>query len=129
MRAYSEDFRLRIIRALARGEKVPAVAARYEVSVRTVYRLQALQRSCGSVSAKRHGGYRKSRLIGYEARLTAWIEAEPDLTLVEIRERLAALGVKIGNNALWHMLDKLELTYKKNAARHRAGQTGRSPEA
>jgi transposase len=56
-----------------------------------------------------------------ESELRAWIEAEVDLTLAEICARLAArAGIQIKVPALWHQLDKWNLTLKKNPARQRA---------
>jgi transposase len=49
-----------------------------------------------------------------ESELRAWIEAEVDLTLAEICARLAArAGIQIKVPALWHQLDKWNLTLKK----------------
>jgi transposase len=61
--------------------------------------------------------------------LRAWIEAEPDLSLTEISGRLARQGVSIKIGALWHQLNKWNLTFKKNAARQRARSRGRAESA
>jgi transposase len=58
--------------------------------------------------------------------LRAWIEAEPDLTLVELQQRLAGRGVSIKVGALWHQLNKWNLSFKKNLARQRARARGRA---
>jgi transposase len=58
--------------------------------------------------------------------LRAWIEAEPDLALSELSERLAKQGVLIKPGALWHQLNKWNLTFKKNPARQRARTRGRA---
>jgi transposase len=42
------------------------------------------------------------------------------MTLAELSERLAEHGVTIKTTALWHQLDKWNLTFKKNSARQRA---------
>jgi len=59
------------------------------------------------------------------------IGEKKDLTLAQLRERIAGdLGIKVGNTALWHRLERLGLSYKKNAARRRArpgGPPGRPP--
>jgi hypothetical protein len=61
-----------------------------------------------------------------ESVLRAWIEAEPDLALSELSERLAKQGVLIKPGALWHQLNKWNLTFKKNPARQRARARGRA---
>jgi transposase len=44
-----------------------------------------------------------------------------DITLREVQQRCQKqLGVKLGLNALWHRIDRLGLSYKKNDARRRA---------
>jgi transposase len=48
-----------------------------------------------------------------ESVLRAWIEAEPDLSLSELSARLAKQGVFIKPGALWHQLNKWNLTFKK----------------
>jgi transposase len=64
-----------------------------------------------------------------ESVLRGWIKAEPDLALSELSERLATQGVVIKPGALWHQLDKWNLTFKKNPARQRARTRGRTTSA
>ncbi len=45
--------------------------------------------------------------------MRAWIAAEPGLTLAELQERLASQGLEIKIGALWHQLNKWNLTFKK----------------
>ena len=66
------------------------------------------------------GGHRTSCLAPWESTLRAWIKQQADLTLAELRERLMAQGVSIKVPALWHQLDKWNLSFKKNPARQRA---------
>ena len=76
---------------------------------------------CGHCRPKQIGGYRRSRLRPHERTLRRWIAQQADLTLVELQQRCAAkLDIKIGLTALWHRLDRLGLSYKKNDARRRA---------
>jgi transposase len=58
--------------------------------------------------------------------LRSWIAAEPGLTLAELQLRLSEQGVSIKTGALWHQLNKWNLTFKKNSARHRARARGRA---
>ena len=39
----------------------------------------------GHVKPKQHGGYRRSRLQKYESTLLAWLQAEPNLTLKQLK--------------------------------------------
>ena len=71
---------------------------------------------------KQRGGYRHSRLEKHEITLMQWISEQPDLTLKELQQRcLEVLDIRIGITALWQQIDKLGLSFKKNAARQRAG--------
>jgi transposase len=48
-----------------------------------------------------------------EPTLRRWISSEPGLTLEQLRERLALQGIEIKTGALWHQLNKWNLTFKK----------------
>lgn len=120
MRAYSQDLRDRVLRALERGERPTEIARRFEVSRVWVYQVRDCWQQDGRRSSLRVGGYRRSGLAEMESELRGWIEAEADLTLAEICERVAGVGIPIKVPALWHQLDKWNLTLKKNPARQRA---------
>jgi transposase len=126
MRAYSQDLRDRVLRALERREPPTEIARRFEVSRVWVYQVREDLQKEGRRSSLRMGGYRRSCLSDREPRVRAWIEAEVDLTLAEIRERLSREGIQIKIPALWHQLDKWNLTLKKNPARQRARAQRRS---
>ena len=49
-----------------------------------------------------------------ESVLRSWIEAEPNLALSELSERLATQGVLTKPGGLWHQLNKWNLMFKKN---------------
>ena len=121
MRAYSQDLRDRVLRALERGERPSQIARRFEVSRIWVYQVRIRFKKSGLRSSLAVGGYRRSRLAGLEGVLRRWIAAQPDLTLAELCGRLHTKeGVSIKGPALWHQLDKWKLTFKKNPARQRA---------
>lgn len=129
MQSYSQDLRDRVLRALARGDRPSAIARRFEVSRFYVYQVRDREQKSGVRTSFQIGGHRRSRLEAAEAALRAWIAAEPGLTLAELQERLASRGIAIRIGALWHQLNKWNLTFKKNPARQRArarGRTGRT---
>jgi len=72
------------------------------------------------------GGYRKSRIAHLQQTICDWIQAQPDLTLAQLSERLQDQGIEIKTTALWHQLDKWGLSFKKNTTRQRATATGRA---
>ena len=121
MRAYSQDLRDRVLSALERGERPTNIAARFEVSRGWVHEVRKQLQSEGRRTSLPIGGHRISVLAHLEAVLHAWIAEKPDLTLVEMCERLSnEHGIAIKVPALWHQLNKWGLTYKKNSARQRA---------
>lgn len=127
MHAYSQDLRDRVLGALERGEGPTAIARRYEVSRLWVYQVRKRWQEDGQRHSLPMGGYRRSRIAHKEVQIRQWIEATPDLTLVELSERLAEQGIQIKVPALWHQLDKWGLSFKKNPARQRAVARGRAP--
>jgi transposase len=126
MQSYSQDLRDRVLRALARGEGPSAIAERFEVSRFYVYQVRDREQETGVRSSFQIGGHRRSRVQDAEPVLRRWIAAEPGLTLEELRKRLADRGIAIKIGALWHQLNKWNLTFKKNPARQRAGARGRA---
>ena len=126
MQSYSQDLRERVLRALDRGERPTQIARRFEVSRVWVYQVRDRLRETGERGSYPIGGHRRSRLVGLEPLLRAWIEAQPDLTLAEMQQRLREQGVSIKVGALWHQLNQWNLSFKKNPARQRARARGRA---
>jgi len=129
MRTYSTALRERSVAARARGHSAAETARLFKLSKRSVERYCQLHATTGSLHPKPRGGYRRSRLESHDETLRRWIQERPDLTLAELQKRSARkLKVSLGRTALWHRLESLGLSYKKNAARrgakparHRAG--------
>src|SRR3712207_9569167 len=84
MRAYSMDLRERVVAAVDAGMRPAQVAARFEVSVRSVERYLARRRTTGSLapSVQRHGPKpeKKARVQPW---LAARLEAAADATPAE----------------------------------------------
>ena len=126
MHSYSQDLRDRVLWALERGERPTAIARRLEVSRVWIYRVRGRLQKTGQRTSFQLGGHRRSRIAEMESVLRTWIEQEPGLSLAELSERLAELGISIKIGALWHQLNKWNLTFKKNPARQRARTRGRA---
>jgi transposase len=121
MRTYSRDLRERIVAARERGHSAQEIARLVKVSKRSVERYWKQYSATGSLEPKQRGGYRRSRLEKHDETLRRWIKQEADLTLAQLQERIRRdLKVRLGITALWHRLERLGLSYKKNAARRRA---------
>ena len=118
--SYHQQLRERIVAARSDGHSAEEISQWFKVSKRSVERFWKSYLETGSVEPKQRGGYRRSRLEGHDDILGQWIAKQPDLTLHEIQQRcLEDLNIRIGINALWQRLDKLDLSFKKNAARQR----------
>ena len=126
MQSYSQDLRDRVLWALQRGEGPASIARRLEVSRVWIYRVRDREQKTGKRTSYQIGGHRRSRVAEMKSVLCAWIEQEPDLSLAELCERLAKQGVSIKTGALWHQLNKWNLTFKKNLARQRTRTRGRA---
>jgi len=93
MQSYSQDLRDRVLWALERGERPAHIARRLEISRAWVYQVRDRVRRTGERSSFQIGGHRRSRIAALEPEVRSWIEAEPDLALVAICDRLAERGV------------------------------------
>lgn len=121
MQPLSQDLRQRIILARERGEATGEVCQRFGVSRKSVQRFWKQYCLTGECRPKKIGGYRRSRLQKHDRTLCRWVAHQSDLTLAELQNLCRQqLQIKIGINALWHRLNQLGLSYKKNDARRRA---------
>lgn len=114
-RPYSMDLRERVVRAVEEeGLSRNKAAGRFGIGIKTAVDWVRRHRETGSVAAKPMGGDKSSRLKGDDAAwVLALVAAEPDLTLVEIRERLSDRGLSVGYGTVWRFLDSHDLRFKK----------------
>ena len=120
-RPYSQDLRDRVIAAVEdEGLSRREAARRYRISDTAAVRwLQALRQ--GRRGALAQGGDRRSRLSGHRTWLLALIEAEPDLTLIAVAERLwCEHGVKADAGMLSRFFTSNGISFKKKRLRLRA---------
>jgi len=119
------DLRVRVVGGVREGLSRHASAARFGVSVSSAIRWSKLEEETGSVEPKPMGGDRHSKLLDHRDFLLALAKAEPDLTITEIRGRLAKRGIVVGHATVWRFFAKEKISFKKNTARGRAGSAGR----
>jgi len=117
-RAYSDDLRVRVLEASERGEgSCRVLAARFGVSweyVRKVRQQYARSGQRTRVVQSRFGP--ASRVEGAVAqRLLALVEAQPDITIAELRDRIHAdQGVSISWTLTQRWVKRLGLRLKKS---------------
>jgi len=99
-----------------------AVAARYDVSPSSVSNISRLWRATGSIAAKPMGGDRRShKTEAHGAQILALVSQAPDITLDAIQAALRNTGAAVGRISIWRLLERHDLSFKKNRARRRAG--------
>lgn len=108
------DLRSRVLAAVDEGLSCRRAAERFGVSASSAIRWAALRRSSGDARAKPQGGDRLSRRTEAHAGLiTAALVDLPDITLAELRERLAREGATTSVTALWRYFRRHNITRKK----------------
>ena len=113
-RALSVDLRERVIAAIDGGLSCRAAATRFGVSAASAIRWRQLALRTGKVMPACPGGdSRSGRIEAHHNFLRTLIEANPDLTLDEIREALAARGASVSVAAVWRFFDRHNITRKK----------------
>ena len=110
-RAYSQDLRDRVIDA---GTSARAAAERFGIGVATAIVWTRRARETGERIARKQGQPQRSKLDPHRAFLLGLIEAEPDVTIVEMQERLRTeVGIDASVGTIWTFLHRNDLTFKK----------------
>lgn len=112
-RAYSQDLRDRIVRAVDAGASRRATAAKFEVSVSFVIRLVQRWRATGSTRVRGTGGRPRHRLEQHGELVDGLLAAKRDMTLEELRQALGQQGVTVSRSAVDRYLTARGLTRKK----------------
>jgi transposase len=120
---YSADLRERVVEAVNSGLSRRRASARFKVSVSSAIRWVSDFRRTGSCQARLIGGDRRSAAVeAHKDWLLAAVSAEPDLTLEELRARLAAEKALASSvSALWRFFARHGISFKKKPARRRTG--------
>ena len=114
---HSLDLRGRIVGSGGDGQSARSAARRFGVSASSAIKLVRRWRETGSYAPGQVGGQKKRKLAGHEAWLHAVMTTEPDITLSELRDRLAAKGIAISRQSINDTLHALGYRYKKNRVR------------
>lgn len=113
MKAYSQDLRLRILRAVDAGQTKAAVARRFEVALSTV-KLYVAQREKGA--ARSRGVRGPKPRIGSDdfAAVCSQVRETPDATLAEHAATWEkAQGVRVSQWTMGRVIRRLKVTRKK----------------
>ena len=114
--ALSDDLRERVVRAVVDdGMTRNGAAKRFGVGVASAVRWVARFTATGEISPSPMGGDRRSqRIEAHRDYLLGLNRRQPDLTLLEIQERLIAnCGERFSSSVIWRFFDRHGITYKK----------------
>jgi transposase len=116
MKAYSLDLRERVMAACEAGRRTADVAQSFSVSRSWVRRLKQRRREGKPLAAAGRAVPDQRALKDAERGvLRGLVEADPDATLEQLRERVAASAGKVASaSAVWRALSDLALTLKKS---------------
>jgi transposase len=115
--ALSDDLRQRVVGAVVEGGMSRnAAAKRFGVSIASAVRWVSRYKTKGEISPAATGGDRRSgRIEAHRDYLLGLIRRRPDMTLLEIQDRLIAnCGERFSSSVLWRFFDRHDITYKKN---------------
>ncbi|WP_041622917.1 helix-turn-helix domain-containing protein [Oscillatoria nigro-viridis] len=116
MKAYSIEFRKKIVKAYEQGDtSVRKVAQRFDVSKAFVQKILKQKQTTGHVQPKKQGGSLKSVLNSRRTELTQMVEKYPDSTLSEYCEYwLMNYKEAVSPSMMCRELQKENLTRKKD---------------
>jgi transposase len=113
--AYSMDLRERVLALYVDGFKTKAVAERLKVCPAWARRIKQWRRQGKSIAPKPVGGSKPKLDENARRELGRFVEEQPDATLEELRQRIAAeLKTTISIGALWETLRAMKLSLKKS---------------
>ena len=113
-RAYSADLRQRVLDAIDGGLSTHKAAKRFDIGVATAVRWHRAWRDHGEREARKQGPKGGGKLDPHEVFILGLVEAEPDITLVEVGERLVAeRSISAVPSTIWLFFERRGITFKK----------------
>lgn len=112
----SDDLRKRVVEAVVDGGLSRHQAAkRFKVSIASAVRWVQRYRATSVFSPMPSGGDRRSqRIEAHRDYLLGLIRRTPDITLLEMQERLLAnCGERFSLSVLWRFFERRDVTFKK----------------
>jgi transposase len=113
----SDDLRRRVVEAVVQGGMSRnAAAKRFGVSIASAVRWMQRFETTGEISPAPTGGdHRSGRVEAHRDYLLGLIRRQPDMTLLEMQERLIAnCGERFSSSVLWRFFDRHGITFKKS---------------
>ena len=111
MKAYSDDLREKVLKALHNKQSAKDVAIRFDVGISWVYKISKRFRDTGSYKALPRSGRPRKLSVEDINKISEMVKINPSLTLDEIKERG---NFTASRTTIHRALQKLEYTHKKN---------------
>ena len=109
----SNDLRKRVVRAIESGLSRRAAAAKFDVSIASAYAGVSASSARAICVRSRSAAIRTShRIEAHAARILGWVDDNKDITIKEIREKLADEGAPFSHGAVRRLLDRHDYTLK-----------------
>ena len=131
MKAYSNEFRQRVLAMCDQGRSTREVAKVFDVCESWVRRIKQVRREEDRVVALPGGGRRRGHFDAARlSQLEAWLREQPDATLQALCRRVTdEWQLPCSLMAVCRAVQKLGWSLKKNASCGRAGSAGGCAEA
>lgn len=116
-KSYGDDLRRKLLEAYDRGEgTLDKLATRFSVSLPWAWKISAQRKHSGQMErVEQRRGARRKVTPAVEERLRGWVEAQPDLTLAELQQKLEkAVHLHVSVGRLWQVLRQMGLRLKKS---------------
>ena len=123
-KALSMDLRERLTSAVEGGMSRRSAANLFSVAPSTAIKWVDQKRRTGSVRPQARGGdHRSCRLEAHADELVS-LAKDSDMTLAELADHVwQSHGLRVAPSTIWRLLDRHDMTFKKNRARCRTAAT------
>lgn len=123
MPPYSDDLRKRILWDVDLGISIQSISEKYRVTPQFVRKLRRRRDETGQIGPLKTRPGPKPKLADFLQKLVEWVQAEPDLTLEKLCQKLP---FRVSQVTMWRTLRQLGFTLKKSPARRRTATSRRS---
>ena len=120
LKPLSMDLRERLISAVEGGMSRRSAAKLFSVAPSTAIKWVDQKRCTGSVRPRARGGDHRSHHLEAYADEIVSLADNTDLTLADLADYIRQThGLKVAPSTIWRLLDRHDMTYKKDRTRRR----------
>ena len=116
----SMDLRERLVSSVEDGMPRRSAARLFSVAPSTAIKWVDQKRRTGSVRPRARGGDHRSHHLEAHADEIVTLAKNSDITLAELADHVLEIhGLSVAPSTIWRLLDRHDMTFKRNRARHR----------